>query len=110
VRSIAEIDQAINDNRRKGDLATRHLIECSLFKERGEAQLDRDQDDERFAWLEQMAKQSRTGISFDWIPPVEGEPSGWRFMRHHFIGDARQSLREAIDAAMQAGHGDDRLK
>jgi hypothetical protein len=58
-------------------------------------------DDERFAWLEKMAKQSLTGISFDWIPSVEGEPSGWRYMHRHFIGDAKGSLRDAVDAAMR---------
>ena len=61
----------------------------------GEAREDKD----RLDWLEQAARRSRTGISFDYIPSVEGAPSGWRFMRRFFIGEARKSLRSAIDAA-----------
>lgn len=57
------------------------------------------EDKERLDWLEQAALKSRTGISFDHIPSVEGEASGWRFMRRFFIGEARKSLRAAIDAA-----------
>lgn len=56
-------------------------------------------DAECLDWLEQQAKKSPTGISFDWIPSVEGEPSGFRFMRRHFIGEPKQTLREAIKAA-----------
>jgi hypothetical protein len=56
-------------------------------------------DAERLDWLEHAARKSYTGISFDWIPSVEGEPSGFRFMRRHFIGDAAKSLRAAIDRA-----------
>jgi len=50
-------------------------------------------------WLEKNARTSPTGISFDWIPSVEGESSGFRFMRRHFIGGAKKSLRAAIEAA-----------
>lgn len=50
-------------------------------------------------WLEQQARKSSTGISFDWIPSVEGERSGFRFMRRHFIGDQANTLREAIRSA-----------
>jgi hypothetical protein len=56
-------------------------------------------DGSRLDWLEAAAKRSRTGISFDWVPSVEGEPSGFRFMRRHFIGEACQTLRSAIDRA-----------
>lgn len=61
-------------------------------------------DAERLDWLEAQAKRSRTGISFDWIPSVEGERSGFRFMRKFFIGDAKQDLRSAIDAAAKASN------
>ncbi len=67
-------------------------------------------DAERLDWLERMAKQSPTGISFDWVPSVEGEPSGFRFMRRRFIGDAKRDIRGAIDAAIRAGQGDERLR
>ena len=52
--------------------------------------------DEMLDWLEQQALGSRTGISFDWVPSVEGEPSGYRFMRRHFIGEPAKTLRAAI--------------
>lgn len=57
-------------------------------------------DKERLDFLEKMSKQSRTGISFDWIPSVEGEASGYRMMRHHLIGQTRGDIRASIDAAM----------
>ena len=56
-------------------------------------------DAERLDFLEKAAKASRTGISFDWIPSVEGEPSGFRFMRRFFISEAKTNIRKAIDAA-----------
>jgi len=56
-------------------------------------------DKDRLDWLEKAARKSRSGISFDHIPSVEGERSGFRFMRKFFIGDARDTLRSAIDAA-----------
>jgi hypothetical protein len=57
-------------------------------------------DTERLDWLEKQSRKSSTGISFDHIPAVEGERSGWRFMRRFFIGEQKPSLRAAIDAAM----------
>jgi hypothetical protein len=63
-------------------------------------------DDERFIWLEQQAMKSRTGISFDYVASVDGEPSGYRFMRRHWIGVATRSIREAIDRALAEGKED----
>jgi|GEM_PF-2845112 len=51
-------------------------------------------------WLEARTRKSQTGISFDWVPSVEGEPSGFRFMRRHHIGDPHKSLRQAITSEM----------
>jgi len=59
-------------------------------------------DAERIDWLEQQARKSRTGISFDWVPSCEGDPSGFRFMRRHFIGEQAKTLRQAIDKVMGA--------
>lgn len=59
-------------------------------------------DGMRLDWLELMARKSRTGISFDWIPSCEGEPSGFRFMRRHHIGEPFKSIRQAIDSEMNA--------
>jgi hypothetical protein len=56
-------------------------------------------DEEMIDWLEKQARKSPTGISFDWIPSVDGERSGFRFMRRHFIGEQRTSLRDAITSA-----------
>jgi hypothetical protein len=58
-------------------------------------------DSQRLDWLEKQVKKSRTGISFDWVPSVEGQGSGWRYMHHHYIGDVKSSLRDAIDNTMK---------
>jgi hypothetical protein len=58
-------------------------------------------DSERIDFLEKSAKKSQTGISFDWVPAVEGEPSGFRFMRRAFIGEPRKHIRDAIDSVMR---------
>ena len=63
-------------------------------------------DAERLEWLEREARKSRTGISFDWVPTCEGEPSGFRFMRRHFIGEPAKTLRDAIDRVMSAEGGE----
>lgn len=59
-------------------------------------------DSEMIDWLEQQARKSPTGISFDWIPSVGGERSGFRFMRRHFIGEQKGTLRDAIRAVARA--------
>lgn len=61
-------------------------------------------DAERLDWTQEQAKQSRSGVGFDWRPAhiEEGqvlEMKGWRFMRHHFLGDRKPNIREAIDHA-----------
>lgn len=59
-------------------------------------------DAERLDFLERWAKRSRTGISFDWIPAMDGERSGYRFMTFHNIRDAKGSLRGCIDAELES--------
>lgn len=58
-------------------------------------------DKERIDWLARAARRSRTGVSMDFVPadPMDGTPQGWRFMRYHFIGPTRPTIREAIDEA-----------
>ena len=59
-------------------------------------------DTELLDWLEEQARCSPTGISFDWAKHVEdGEvfEKGYRFMRRHFLGKREANLREAIRAA-----------
>jgi L-rhamnose isomerase len=57
-------------------------------------------DAQRLDFIEQIVRQSPTGVSFDWIPSVEDERSGYRFMRYHNIGEPRDSIRAVIDLAM----------
>jgi hypothetical protein len=62
-------------------------------------------DSERLDWLEHATRHSRTGISFDYVPTVDNEPSGYRFMRRFFIGTAHKNIRSAIDAACTQSQG-----
>lgn len=60
-------------------------------------------DEVRLNWLETQTRKSQTGISFDCVPAVDGDQSGFRFMRRHFIGTPAKTLREAIDRQIKAG-------
>lgn len=60
-------------------------------------------DSEMLDWLQTQARKSPTGISFDWVPSIDGESSGFRFMRRFFIGDQKKTLRSAIEAAAKLG-------
>jgi len=62
-------------------------------------------DAERLDFLQRAAYNSRTGISLEWIPPADGEPSGYRYMRHHRIDAVKPTVREAIDYAIRLGDG-----
>ena len=67
-------------------------------------------DAARLDWLEEQAKQSPTGISFDYVLHAEDGQvleKGWRFMRRHFLGERKSNLRAAIDAAQAAAKGAD---
>lgn len=57
-------------------------------------------DSARLDFIEQRIRKSYTGVSFDWVPSVEGDPSGYRMMWRHTIHDQKKSLRAAIDEAM----------
>jgi len=57
-------------------------------------------DTEIIKWLEEQAKKSRTGISFDYCRHVEDGyvvEKGFRFMRHHHLGQRFKSIREAVE-------------
>lgn len=63
-------------------------------------------DKARLDWLEKQAKESSTGISFDWCRySEEGQvlDHGFRFMRRYFLGDRKPDIRAAIDAARARG-------
>lgn len=60
-------------------------------------------DAARLDFIEQRIRGSSTGVSFDWIPCWDGEPSGYRMMWRRTIHDQRETLREAIDVAMRNG-------
>ncbi|MBR8228056.1 hypothetical protein KDX05_06990 [Burkholderia vietnamiensis] len=54
-------------------------------------------------WLEhQIRQRGMHGVSFDWVPSVDGEPSGYRYMRRHFIAEPKKTLRAAIDEAQRS--------
>lgn len=62
-------------------------------------------DHERLNWLEEQAKKSRTGISFDYCLDVEDGhviEKGFRFMRRHHLGERHNGIRESIDAEASA--------
>jgi hypothetical protein len=63
--------------------------------------LEKDRD--RLDWLERQILKSPTGVSFDRVPAVEGEPSGIRFMRRAHIGTPCKTLRAAIDVHIKMG-------
>jgi hypothetical protein len=60
-------------------------------------------DTERLDFIEMLAKRSQTGISFDWIPSVEGARSGYRMMSRHYIRPVKANIRLSIDDAMGKG-------
>jgi hypothetical protein len=62
-----------------------------------------EKDAERLDFIEEKAKGSRTGVSFDWCKHVEDgyvTDHGYRMMRVHELGNRFKTLRESIDAAM----------
>lgn len=77
--------------------AAREANTTSLDRLKAEWQADGD----RLNWLEHQTRKSRTGISFDWVPTCEGEPSGFRFMRFHHVGTPVKTLRGAIDRELR---------
>lgn len=61
-------------------------------------------DAARLDWMENQARLSPTGISFDYVKHVEDGRvlnRGYRFMRRHFISGDKDTLRRAIDAVME---------
>ena len=61
-------------------------------------------DTQRLNFLEQQARVSRTGISLDYAPAMEGEPGGYRFMRYRKLYSRKKNAREAIDEALNVFH------
>ena len=61
-------------------------------------------DKERLDWLDEQARRSYTGISIDsW---KEGQSQRmYRFMKYHYAGDPKESLRAVIDAERKAEEG-----
>lgn len=57
-------------------------------------------DEQRFSFLEQAVKASRTGISIEWMPSVEGEKGGYRFSMYHKLMQPQPTLKQAIDEAI----------
>lgn len=62
-------------------------------------------DAQMLEWLQEQAKKSQSGISFDYVDCVESGQvieRGFRFMRRFFIGDAKKDIRAAIQFGMDA--------
>lgn len=62
-------------------------------------------DSQMLDWLQEQAKKSPTGISFDFVNHVEDGhvvERGFRFMRRFFIGEQKRDIREAIRFGMDA--------
>lgn len=57
-------------------------------------------DSKRLDFLEQQARVSHTGISFDYAQSMDGENGGYRFMRYHKLHQRKPNIREAIDDAL----------
>lgn len=56
-------------------------------------------DTEIIDWIEEQCKTSPSGVSFDKIPPCEGEPGGFRFLRRFRICNPGRTIREAVEIA-----------
>lgn len=62
-------------------------------------------DTQMLEWLQEQAKKSPTGISFDFVNHVEDGhviERGFRFMRRFFIGEQKPNIRDAIRFGMDA--------
>ena len=73
-----------------------------------EAPADAARDAELLDWLEQEAKESRTGVSIVYRNQADDEGGikrGYRLMRYHQIFSAHSNLRAAIEAAMSEKGG-----
>lgn len=57
-------------------------------------------DTERLNFIEERARRSRTGVSFDFARPLEGEAGGIRFMHFRVLYGRKKDIRGAIDEAM----------
>lgn len=55
-------------------------------------------DIDRLNFLEETARLSRTGISFDWHN--NGSENGYRFIHRHYTGTVHNSIRKAIDTTI----------
>lgn len=65
-----------------------------------EARKPSSEDSMLLDWLDKKTKESRTGISFDYLAKNE-----YRYMQRHFIGEPAKNLREAIKLAMEVENG-----
>ena len=68
-------------------------------------------DAERLDWLEKTVKGAYLyGISFDHVPSLEGDPSGYRLMRRGYISEPQKTIRKTIDAAIARSETNDDAK
>lgn len=87
------------------EVATRHnrngaAPSTSATMNYGRAPSEELNDRERLDFIERKARESRTGVSFDWVPSVEGDPRGYRMMWRGVLHNQARDIRAAIDEAM----------
>ena len=78
--------------------------EAELVELRAENEALRN-DSERIDFIERKARESYTGVSFDWTNLAsEGRvvEKGYRMLWRHTINERRKDIRAAIDDAMKA--------
>ena len=85
--------------------ATAQALALKAAKAMQQAETERaDADAARLDFVEKMARQSQTGVSFDWCRHVyDGMvlERGYRVMWHRKLNDRADNIRDAIDQAMR---------
>lgn len=80
-----------------------HKLQAKIGKARDATRQESGEDSKRLDWLEEQTRLSRTGVSFDycrWVEDGHVVEKGFRYMRHHHLGERNDSIRAAIDSAM----------
>lgn len=105
-RQLSETQAFLAKECAKHDAANTQLDKMEVENEALSAQLASAREDSAMLdWLERQAKDSYTGISFDWCRHAkEGQivEHGFRFMRLHFLGERATTLRQAIRLAQKS--------
>ncbi len=103
--NVHDVLRALRELEKHPAVATYRALVESLSKKDAVNVVDatRPTDTERLDWLERQLPSSRTGISFDQVRSIEGEPGGVRYMRRGHIGEPCKNIRAAIDRHIKMG-------